>query len=85
MTGMIKKITVNGLTVITRMTRMAGMTGMWVWMTDITRPMIGMTTVNGLTVMTGLVDWNYWDDYRIYSITRPGHLLNFWTLRVGAY
>ena len=23
--------------------------------------------------------------YRIYSIKRPGHLLNFWTLRVGAY
>ena len=23
--------------------------------------------------------------YRIYSITRPGRLLNFWTLRVGAY
>ena len=22
---------------------------------------------------------------RIYSIKRPGHLLNFWTLRVGAY
>ena len=24
-------------------------------------------------------------DYRIYSIKRPGRLLNFWTLRVGAY
>ena len=23
--------------------------------------------------------------YRIYSINRPGNLLNFWTLRVGAY
>ena len=23
--------------------------------------------------------------YRIYSINCPGHLLNFWTLRVGAY
>ena len=23
--------------------------------------------------------------YRIYSISRPGRLLNFWTLRVGAY
>ena len=23
--------------------------------------------------------------YRIYSIKRPGRLLNFWTLRVGAY
>ena len=23
-------------------------------------------------------------DYRIYSINRPGRLLNFWTLRVGA-
>ena len=22
---------------------------------------------------------------RIYSINRPGRLLNFWTLRVGAY
>ena len=22
--------------------------------------------------------------YRIYSINRPGRLLNFWTLRVGA-
>ena len=51
MTGMIKMITVHGLTVISRMTRMAGMTGMWVWMTEITRPMIRMTTMNGLTVM----------------------------------
>ena len=25
------------------------------------------------------------DTYRIYSINRPGRLLNFWTLRVGAY
>ena len=25
------------------------------------------------------------DRYRIYSINRPGRLLNFWTLRVGAY
>ena len=24
-------------------------------------------------------------NYRIYSIKRPGRLLNFWTLRVGAY
>ena len=24
-------------------------------------------------------------DYRIYSINRPGRLLNFWTLRVDAY
>ena len=24
-------------------------------------------------------------DYRIYSIKRPGRLLKFWTLRVGAY
>ena len=24
-------------------------------------------------------------EYRIYSIKRPGRLLNFWTLRVGAY
>ena len=24
-------------------------------------------------------------NYRIYSINRPGLLLNFWTLRVGAY
>ena len=24
-------------------------------------------------------------NYRIYSINRPGRLLNFWTLRVGAY
>ena len=23
--------------------------------------------------------------YRIYSINRPGRLLNFWTLRVGTY
>ena len=23
--------------------------------------------------------------YRIYSINHPGRLLNFWTLRVGAY
>ena len=51
MTGMIEMITVNGLTVITRMTTIAGMTGMWVWMTEITRPMIRMTTMNRLTVM----------------------------------
>ena len=25
------------------------------------------------------------DNYRIYSINRPGRLLLFWTLRVGAY
>ena len=25
------------------------------------------------------------EKYRIYSINRPGRLLNFWTLRVGAY
>ena len=25
------------------------------------------------------------DLYRIYSINRPGRLLHFWTLRVGAY
>ena len=24
-------------------------------------------------------------EYRIYSINRPGRLLNFWILRVGAY
>ena len=24
-------------------------------------------------------------EYRIYSINHPGRLLNFWTLRVGAY
>ena len=24
-------------------------------------------------------------DYRIYSIKRPGRLLNFWTLRVSTY
>ena len=24
-------------------------------------------------------------DYRIYSINRPGRLLNFWTFRMGAY
>ena len=24
-------------------------------------------------------------EYRIYSINRPGRLLNFWTLRVGAH
>ena len=24
-------------------------------------------------------------EYRIYSINRPGRLLDFWTLRVGAY
>ena len=28
---------------------------------------------------------NFRHDYRIYSINRPGRLLNFWTLRVGAY
>ena len=27
----------------------------------------------------------YIKGYRIYSINRPGRLLNFWTLRVGAY
>ena len=26
-----------------------------------------------------------YQEYRIYSINRPGRLLNFWTLRVGAY
>ena len=26
-----------------------------------------------------------WLEYRIYSINRPEHFLNFWTLRVGAY
>ena len=59
MTGMIRTITVNGLTVITRMTRMAEMTGMQVWLTEITgmiktTKLTGMTrvaTVNGLTVM----------------------------------
>ena len=25
------------------------------------------------------------DRYRVYSINCPGRLLNFWTLRVGAY
>ena len=25
------------------------------------------------------------DNYRIHSLNRPGRLLNFWTLRVGAY
>ena len=29
--------------------------------------------------------WNGKWTYRIYSINRPGRLLNFWTLRVGAY
>ena len=24
-------------------------------------------------------------NYRIYSFNRPGRLLNFWTLRLGAY
>ena len=34
----------------------------------------------------GSADNTYPDlDYRIYSINRPGRLLNFWTLRVGAY
>ena len=42
MTGMIRMITVNGLTVITRTTGIAGMTGMHVWMTGITR-ITGMT------------------------------------------
>ena len=28
---------------------------------------------------------NYNYTYRIYSINRPGRLLNFWALRVGAY
>ena len=27
----------------------------------------------------------YGHSYRIYSINRPGRLLNFWALRVGAY
>ena len=51
--------TVNGLTVMIRMTTIAGMTGMQVWLTGITRmikttKLTGMTrtaTVNGLTVM----------------------------------
>ena len=29
--------------------------------------------------------WVTFYAYRIYSIKRPGRLLNFWTLRVGAY
>ena len=29
------------------------------------------------------IPWNLY--YRIYSINRPEHLLNFWTLKMGAY
>ena len=45
-TGMIRMTTVNGLTVITRTTRMAGITGMQVWLTGITR----------MTRITGMID-----------------------------
>ena len=32
------------------------------------------------------LEWeDQWYNYRIYSINRPGRLLNFCTLRVGAY
>jgi len=38
------------------------------------------------TTQTGRLGWKHFPDgYRIYSINRPGRLLNFWTLRVGAY
>ena len=37
MTGMIRMTTVNGLTVITRTTRIAEMTAMQVWMTSVQR------------------------------------------------
>ena len=35
--------------------------------------------------MAYLHDWLLKKSYRIYSINRRGRLLNFWTLRVGAY
>ena len=38
-----------------------------------------MDIIRGTYVTSGF------DIYRIFSINRPGHLLNFWTLRVGAY
>ena len=31
----------------------------------------------------GAQEWQIW--YRMYSINRPGRLVNFWALRVGAY
>ena len=31
------------------------------------------------------VRFEHYSHYRIYSINRPERLLNFWTLRVGAY
>ena len=40
-----------------------------------------------LTVLihTLLLLSSHYTGYRIYSINRPGRLLNFWTLIVGAY
>ena len=35
--------------------------------------------------MDTVTDSAWISKYRIYSINRPGRLLNFWTLRVGAY
>ena len=48
MTGMARMATVNGLTVMIRRTRMAGMTGIQVWLTGIT----GMTRITGMIKTT---------------------------------
>ena len=55
-TGMIRMTTVNGLTVVIRMTRMAHKTGMQVWMTGMARMtrITGMTKTTRLTGMTGV-------------------------------
>ena len=37
------------------------------------------------TVKVIILKFTFFMPYRIYSINRPGRLLKFWTLRVGAY
>ena len=43
---------------------------------------LSFETVSNLTT---LYDQETVATHRIYSINRPGRLLNFWTLKVGAY
>ena len=48
----------------------------------------GFQAISGDTINNGEMNKCWWTNkasYRIYSINRPGRLLNFWTLRVGAY
>ena len=41
--------------------------------------------LRGISLVEFLLKKGLNGNYRIYSIKRPGRLLNFWTLRVGAY